>query len=79
MLDYYLVFGGQSADKLDVIYTDLNINIFPKDFLKLYDDATDKRHNFLYIDVVDEKFRKNFTHEYDITEMQKEFTNSKKS
>jgi len=62
--DYFLVFGGNSIDKLEKIVKDADLPIDFDLFLKLYENATKEKYNFLYIDTRDIKFRKNFNKEF---------------
>src|SRR5205823_3520629 len=66
-IDYFLLFGGHSIDKLEKIYKDADLPINFELFLKLYENATSAKYNFLYIDVRDVSFRKNFSHIYTLT------------
>ena len=63
-LDYILLYPNMRRDKLEVIHKEADLAIPLKEFNQLYEDATSEKYNFLYIDVRDEKFRKNFTDEY---------------
>lgn len=62
-LDYFLCFRSFSRDKLEVIYKLLDLSIGLDKFLDIYDycfkDPND-RFSFLYINVRQQKFRKNF-------------------
>ena len=62
--DYILIFGGHSLDKLETMYKDMDLTIPFDLFIQLYEDATKEKYNFLYVDVRDDKFRKNFDKEY---------------
>jgi hypothetical protein len=64
-LDYLLMFGKIPIEKLeDVIYPELDLTIPFPIFLKLYLHATKDKYNFLYIDLREEKLRKNFNKQY---------------
>jgi len=63
-IDYFLLFGGHSIDKLEKIYKDADLPVTFDLFLQLYKNATENKFNFLYIDTRDIKFRKNFNVEY---------------
>lgn len=71
-IDYFLVFGGQTEEKLETIYLDADLPVDYPLFEKLYKDATTKtKHRpkpFLYIDKNNVKFRRNLDEEYDISE-----------
>tara|TARA_R110002012_G_scaffold121494_1_gene270974 strand:- start:2618 stop:3469 length:852 start_codon:yes stop_codon:yes gene_type:complete len=59
-LDYALLFRSFNEKKLKNIYESLDIGIEFEDFKKMYDYATKDPYNFLYIDVRNDEFRKNF-------------------
>jgi len=59
-LDYFLCFRSFSEDKLEDIHRHLDLSIEFPEFLKLYKYATEKPYSFLYVDVRNDKFRKNF-------------------
>jgi len=59
-IDYALLFKSFNEEKLRSIYDSLDLSIDFDDFLKLYYYATKDPYNFLYIDVRNEVFRKNF-------------------
>lgn len=64
-----LIFKSFSRDKLDHLYRMLDLTIPIDIFYNLYDYVMkDKGYDFLYIDVKDEKFRKNFNKEIEIDE-----------
>lgn len=63
-LDIILLFPAIPEDKLKEVWKDSNLAITWEKFNDLYSDATKKRYNFLYIDVRNEKFRRNFDYEY---------------
>jgi hypothetical protein len=65
-IDYLLLFPGQSEDKLEDIYDNLNVHIPYDQFKELYEYATSERFNFLYVDTVNDKFRHNFNKEITI-------------
>lgn len=65
-LDYVLIFRGEPEIKLMKLHKDIDLAIEFETFMKLYHDATKEKYNFLYIDVRNEKFRKNFNKEYQI-------------
>jgi len=62
-LDYFLCFRSFSVDKLEHIYKLLDLSIGLDKFVNIYEycfrDPND-RFSFLYIDVRNQKFRKNF-------------------
>ena len=63
-LDYLLMFGKIPIEKLEKIYPELDLSIPFTIFLKLYMHATKDKYNFLYIDLREEKLRKNFNKQY---------------
>lgn len=67
-LDYWILFGGHRDDKLELIHRDSDVHLDYESFRELYKDATKNKYDFLYIDSANQKFRKNFTHEYEIGE-----------
>lgn len=67
-LDYWLVFAGMSEEKLEMIHRDADIGIDFDKFDELYHYATKERRSFLYIDQVNQTFRKNFNIDLTIKE-----------
>ena len=67
-LDYCLLFRSFSHDKLEKIHELLDLGNSLPEFLALYAYATAEPFQFLYIDVRNEKYRKNFNEEIDIAE-----------
>lgn len=65
-LDYVLVFGGNSEEKLKALHKDIDLSIPFETFMILYTDATCEKYNFLYIDARNETFRKNFNMVYEL-------------
>ena len=62
-LDYFLCFRSFSRDKLEVIYKLLDLSIGLDKFLDIYDYCfkdPNERFSFLYIDVRNQLFRRNF-------------------
>lgn len=66
-LDYCLVFKNETEDKLFKLHKDLDLAVDFPTFLKLYYNATNDKFNFFYIDVRSETYRKNFSHEYKLS------------
>lgn len=62
-LDYVLLFKSFNEEKLKTFYDGMDLSIDFDKFLQLYEYATKEKFNFLYIDVKNEKFRKNFNEE----------------
>ena len=69
-LDYLLLFQKIDDKKLEKIYRDTNTCVPMSTFYKLYKDATREKYHFLYIDVRDNQFRKDFDTLYRIPEDQ---------
>lgn len=63
-IDYALLFSGHTIEKLETLHKDFDLSIPFEDFVEIYDDATSEKFNFLYIDISNETFRKNFNFEY---------------
>ena len=59
-LDYMIMFRSFSDDKLEIIHKNLDLSIKLPDLIGLYHFATAEPYNFLYIDVRNEQYRKNF-------------------
>ena len=65
-IDYVLLYPNIPEDKLIVVYQKLDLSVPYPTFQQLYSNATSTKYNFLYVDVRNERFRKNFSHEYKI-------------
>jgi hypothetical protein len=65
-MDYALIFKGEPNEKLEKIYKDLDLSIDFNVFTKIYHHATEKKFSFLFIDVRQDKFRRNFSHLYNL-------------
>jgi len=65
-MDYLLLFPGIPAEKLKVIWKESDVSVTYEMFAKLYCLATQKRYNFFYVDTRNDKFRHNFSLEYNI-------------
>ena len=59
-LDYMIIFKGQDDDKLEIIHKRLDLGISLEDFKKMYQYAVSTPYSFLYIDVRNDEYRKNF-------------------
>lgn len=67
--EYCLIFKSFSRDKLDHLHKHLDLTIPLEQFYEIYDYVMrDNKYDFLYIDVKNELFRKNFNKkiEYDV-------------
>lgn len=59
-LDYMFIFKGQTDEKLMTIHTQIDLSLDIDQFMKMYKIATEKMYNFLYIDIRNEQYRRNF-------------------
>lgn len=59
-LDYMILFKGQDEEKLEKIHRRLDLGIPFEDFKKCYNYAVAEPYSFLYIDVRNDEYRKNF-------------------
>jgi hypothetical protein len=64
-IDYWMLFGGHSQDKLLEMYRNADLHIDYPTFDALYQDATEP-YNFLWIDSRNSEFRHNFSHSYHV-------------
>jgi len=67
-LDYVLLYRGlaQSLDKLTDIYKNCDLSIKFDMFLDIYRFCTKERFHFMYIDVVNSEFRRDFSHKLEL-------------
>lgn len=63
-LDIMIIFGSQPGDKLERIHMQLDLSLPIETFKERYKEATAKRFNFLYIDTVNERYRRNLNMEF---------------
>lgn len=70
-MDYLLLFGGLDEAKLKKLHRDAGLSIDFDDFMKIYDDATRQKYNFLYVDTRNNAYRKNFDKQYFISQENK--------
>jgi hypothetical protein len=59
-LDYMVMFKGQDDEKLELIHRSLDLGISLEDFMQLYHYAVETPYSFLYIDIRNDEYRKNF-------------------
>lgn len=59
-LDYMIIFKGQDQDKLEKIHKRLDLGIDFDTFKNYYEYAVKDPYNFLYIDIRNDEYRKNF-------------------
>lgn len=62
-LSYFLCFRSMTRDKLEHIHRMLDLAIDIDKFYEIYDYATKDLYNFLYVDMKNQSFRKNFSKE----------------
>lgn len=67
-LDYLILFKGHRPDKLEIIYKDTDLSIEYETFLDLYKNATERPYSFLYVDIRNDEYRKNFNYKYIVDE-----------
>ena len=72
-IDYVLLFQGlsKSLAKLEDIYKNCDLSIPFELFVSLYRFCTAERYHFMWIDVVNSEFRKDFSHKIVIPEEEK--------
>jgi hypothetical protein len=71
-LSFVLLFRSFSRDKLEHLYNLLDLSIDLEKFYDIYDFCfknLDEKYNFLWIDVRDQKFRKNFNRAIDFEDI----------
>ena len=73
-IDYVLLYRGlaQSMNKLEEIYKNCDLNVPFEIFVKLYSYCTAERFHFMWIDVVNSEFRKDFNLKLEIAEDEEE-------
>jgi len=62
-LSYFICFRSMTRDKLEHIHKMLDLAIDIDKFYELYDYATKEAYSFLYVDMRNQSFRKNFNKE----------------
>jgi len=62
-LSYFICFRSMTRDKLDHIHKMLDLSIDIEKFYDIYDFATREQFSFLYCDMKNQSFRKNFNKE----------------
>jgi hypothetical protein len=67
-LSYFLCFRSMTHDKLEHIHKMLDLAIDIEKFNDIYDFATKEPYNFLYVDMKNQTFRKNFSKELNFEE-----------
>lgn len=63
-LDYVLIYRGfaKSLEKLQEIYKNCDLTVTFDQFYSMYRFATEKMYHFMWIDVVNSEFRRDFSH-----------------
>lgn len=63
-LDYVLLYRGfaKSVDKLQEIFRNCDLTVTFEQFYNMYRFATEKMYHFMWIDVVNSEFRRDFSH-----------------
>lgn len=64
-IDNWLLFGGLHEEKLKLIYQYADLSIEFNNFEDIYENATEAKYNFLYIDTSNDELRKNFNSRYE--------------
>lgn len=59
-IEYFILFGGVSNDKLEEIHMNADISIPYEEFKEAYDNATNQKYNFLFVDKNRDELRHNF-------------------
>ena len=59
-IDFWILFAGHNDEKLLTIFRNCDLKITFDLFKALYEDATKKKYNFLYVNKPRNEFRKNF-------------------
>jgi len=67
-IDYVLLYRGlaQSLDKLTDIYKNCDLSVKFDMFLDIYRFCTKEKYHFMYIDVVNSEFRRDFSHKLEL-------------
>lgn len=59
-IDFFLLFGGHSKEKLEVLYTDMGISMPFESFYDVYKNITKEKYQFLYVNQHTGELRHNF-------------------
>ncbi len=65
-IDFFIIFKGIDDDKLKHIFNNIQLKVNIDIVLSLYDKATEQPYSFLWIDIEDQKFRRNFNCEFQL-------------
>lgn len=63
-MDYILAFPNIPDRKIESICEDVDLTVEPSELLDMYKEATAEKHHFLYIDVRNNQYRKDFNQEF---------------
>lgn len=61
-----IIYGNIDKDKIKHIFDRMALNLPFKEFIDLYEHATEKKHNFLMIDKPNQEYYKNFNKKFDL-------------
>ena len=67
-LDVILLFPNIPLEKLETIHKEIDVSTPFNIFYALYKNATSEKYNFLYVDIRNEKYRRNFNFQYEISQ-----------
>lgn len=59
-IDYWLLFGGHSPDKLEVIHRDADTRLTFEQFVRVYKKITKPDYQFLLLNTTEDEYRRNF-------------------
>jgi len=59
-IDYWILFGGHDENKLELIHQNASLSQDFNTFKNIYDFATTKKYDFLYVDTNNNEYRRNF-------------------
>lgn len=63
-LDMLILFGGHTEPKLENIHEELDLSLPFYKFKEMYQNATSEKYGFLYVDIINEEYRKCFNKKY---------------
>jgi len=65
--DYLCIFGGLKEQDLKRLLDDASLGVSLETLMKMYRKSTEKKYNFLYIDVRNDQYRMNFDRKFNIS------------
>tara|TARA_Y100000310_G_C20550298_1_gene747721 strand:+ start:155 stop:1042 length:888 start_codon:yes stop_codon:yes gene_type:complete len=65
-MDYCLTFKGMPEAKLQKIHSDFDLALDIESLINLYDYSTKEKYSFLYMDIREEKYRRNFDFQFEV-------------